>query len=217
MHSDCVQIFGKYQINMKADNIDALSASAHKFYGPKGVGLLIISNALIEGYALTAEISGSQQHSLRGGTENIPGIASMLVALQYAFVKRRDKNIKLFALRNKLLESLAKIYEFDPYDKYLHGDVTEEEPCIKLVSLGPPSDKTNFILPNTILLHRKKESNTLYTINALNTLIKTLNKGVLDTKYIVNWHEYRNSILLTNGPDLRKLDTSIYKIIDFNK
>jgi hypothetical protein len=48
-------------------------------------------------------------------------------------------------------------------------------------------------------------------------LIKTLNKGVLDTKYIVNWHDYKNSILLTNGPDLRKLDTSIYKIIDFNK
>ena len=152
MHSDCVQIFGKYQINMKADNIDALSASAHKFYGPKGVGLLIISNALIEGYAITAEISGSQQHSLRGGTENVPGIAAMLAALQHTFVKRHDKNVKLFALRNRLLESLAKIYEFDPYDKYLHGDVTEEEPCIKLVSLGPPSDKTNFILPNTILL-----------------------------------------------------------------
>ena len=59
--------------------------------------------------------------------------------------------------------------------------------------------------------------NTLYTINALNTLIKSLNGGVLDTKYIVNWHEYRNSILLTNGSDLRKLDTSIHKIIDFNK
>ena len=71
-------------------------------------------------------------------------------------------------------------------------------------------------LPNTILLHRKKESNTLYTINALNTLIKSLNNGVLDTKYIVNWHDYKNSILLTNGPDLRKLDTAIYKIIDLS-
>jgi hypothetical protein len=78
-------------------------------------------------------------------------------------------------------------------------------------------NSTDAPLPNTILLHRKKESNTLYTINALNTLIKSLNGGILDTKYIVNWHEYRNSILLTNGPDLRKLDTSIHKIIDFNK
>ena len=91
MHSDCVQIFGKYQINMNTDNIDALSASAHKFYGPKGVGLLIVSNELISGYALTAEISGSQQHSLRGGTENIPGIASMLVALQYALSSDEKK------------------------------------------------------------------------------------------------------------------------------
>jgi hypothetical protein len=72
-------------------------------------------------------------------------------------------------------------------------------------------------MANTILLHRKKESNTLYTINALNTLIKSLNNGYLDKSYMVNWQEYKNSILLTDGPNLRKLDTSIHKIIDFNK
>lgn len=72
-------------------------------------------------------------------------------------------------------------------------------------------------MANTILLHRKKESNTLYTINALNTLIKSLNGGVLDTRFIVNWQDYKNSILLTNGPDLRKLDTAIHRIVDFNR
>lgn len=72
-------------------------------------------------------------------------------------------------------------------------------------------------IANTILLHRKKESNTLYTINALNILIKSLNDGRLDKSYIVQWQDYKNSILLTDGPNLRKLDTSIYKIIDFNK
>ena len=72
-------------------------------------------------------------------------------------------------------------------------------------------------MANTILLHRKKESNTLYTINALNTLIMSLNEGRLDKNYMVNWQDYKNSILLTNGPDLRKLDTAIHKIIDFNK
>ena len=72
-------------------------------------------------------------------------------------------------------------------------------------------------MPNTILLHRKKESNTLYTINALNTLIMSLNEGRLDKNYMVNWQDYKNSILLTNGPDLRKLDTAINKIIDYNK
>jgi len=72
-------------------------------------------------------------------------------------------------------------------------------------------------MANTILLHRKKESNTLYTINALNTLIKSLNGGVLDTRFIVNWQDYKTSILLTNGPDLRKLDTAIHKIVDFSR
>jgi len=69
-------------------------------------------------------------------------------------------------------------------------------------------------ISNTILLHRKKESNTLYTINALNTLIKINNNGYLNKNYIVDWKEHKNSILLTNGPDLRKLNTVIYKIID---
>ena len=96
----------------------------------------------------------------------------------------------------------------------LESPQSDELICTYNIDMGNSTDAP---LPNTILLHRKKESNTLYTINALNTLIKSLNGGVLDTKYIVNWHEYRNSILLTNGSDLRKLDTSIHKIIDFNK
>ena len=69
------------------------------------------------------------------------------------------------------------------------------------------------ILPNTILLHRKKDSNTLYTINALNTLIKQLNGGVLDTSFPINWQDYKNSVLLTQGDDLKKLNTTIHKIV----
>lgn len=75
----------------------------------------------------------------------------------------------------------------------------------------------NSPMANTILLHRKKESNTLYTINALNTLIKSLNNGKLDKNFVVEWAQYKNCILLTDGPGLRKLDTSIYKIIDLSK
>jgi hypothetical protein len=70
------------------------------------------------------------------------------------------------------------------------------------------------VLPNTILVHRKKESNSLYTINALNTLIRKLNNGYQDPNYRVNWTDYKNSILLTNGSDLRILETTIYKIIN---
>jgi len=71
-------------------------------------------------------------------------------------------------------------------------------------------------LNNTILVHRKKESNTLYTINALNTLIKDLNGGVLDTSYRIKWPDYRNCVLLTKGPELKRVNTKLYKIIEVN-
>ena len=70
------------------------------------------------------------------------------------------------------------------------------------------------VLPNTILLHRKKETNTLYTINSLNLLIKSLNEGILDTSFRVEWQNYRNTVLLTQGDDSRKLSTKIYKIVN---
>ena len=69
------------------------------------------------------------------------------------------------------------------------------------------------VLPNTILLHRKKESNSLYTINALNLLIKSLNHGILDTNYKINWVDYKNSIMLVQNNDLNIIKTKIYKII----
>lgn len=75
------------------------------------------------------------------------------------------------------------------------------------------NNMSNGLLGNTILLHRKKESNTLYTINALNDLIKSLNDGVLDTSFTVNWKDYQNCILLTHAGELKKLNTKIYKII----
>jgi hypothetical protein len=67
---------------------------------------------------------------------------------------------------------------------------------------------------NTILVHRKKETNTLYTINALNDLIKKLNGGVVDTNFRVNWQHYQNCILLTQGGDLKQLNTKVYKIVE---
>ena len=67
---------------------------------------------------------------------------------------------------------------------------------------------------NTILVHRKKDTNTLYTINALNTLIKALNGGILDPKFRVDWQHYRNCILLTQGNELRQLNTKVHKIIE---
>ena len=67
---------------------------------------------------------------------------------------------------------------------------------------------------NTISLHRKKITNTLYTINALNELIKTINNGILDIKYQVPWDIYRNMILILSKEGLSKIPTRILKIID---
>jgi hypothetical protein len=95
----------------------------------------------------------------------------------------------------------------------LESPQSEELMCTYNIDAGNMQEAP---MANTILLHRKKESNTLYTINALNTLIKTLNNGVLDKAYIVDWNQYKNCILLTDGPNLRRLDTAIHRIIDLS-
>ena len=68
----------------------------------------------------------------------------------------------------------------------------------------------------TISLHRKKYSNTLYTINALNECIKNLNNGVMDEKFMVPWENFKNMLLITNSDGLNKINTRIYKIIEIN-
>lgn len=150
LHTDAVQVFGKFKIDLKKFSIDAISASAHKFYGPKGTGILIINNHLIEGYGITAEINGSQQFHLRGGTENIAGIASTLVALKSTFINRKTKNAKLYALREYFLKALSEHYKFGKFLDYINN--SDQSTPLELVSLGPPPTEKNFILPNTILL-----------------------------------------------------------------
>lgn len=70
------------------------------------------------------------------------------------------------------------------------------------------------LLPSTILVHRKKDSKTLYTINALNQLIRELNNGKLDENFQVDWNTYRNCILLTKGAELKKIPTQLFRIIE---
>ena len=67
---------------------------------------------------------------------------------------------------------------------------------------------------NTILVHRKKQTNTLYTINALNELIKSLNNGVLNKKFPIEWDNYRNCILLVQAEGFNKIDTKVKEIIN---
>lgn len=92
----------------------------------------------------------------------------------------------------------------------LYSKSQDEYICTYNVEFGNVS---NF-LENTILVHRKKESNTLYTINSLNRLIESLNGGVLDTNYKVNWNDYQNCILLTKGAELKRVNTKLFRIVE---
>ena len=75
------------------------------------------------------------------------------------------------------------------------------------------NSNTSGIIDNTILVHRKKQTNTLYTINALNELIKSLNNGVLDKRFPIEWNDYKNCILLIQTEGFNKIDTKIREII----
>ena len=112
---------------------------------------------------------------------------------------------------DSLVETIKGKYDV-MYNKIfvLHAKSNDEYVCTYNVDFG---NVANF-LDNTILVHRKKESNTLYTINALNTLIKELNGGKPDPSYRVDWNDYRNCILLTRGDELKRINTRLHKIIE---
>ena len=129
----------------------------------------------------------------------------------------RDVNNKLFCTftsledLDELVNGITSSYSI-MYNKMfvLYVKSTDEYVVTYNVEQGNVSD----IPENTILVHRKKDTNTLYTINALNELIKKLNGGVVDPKYMVSWQHYRNCILLTNHNELKQLNTKIYKIVE---
>lgn len=105
-HTDAVQAVGHLHIDAQKQNIDMLSLSAHKFHGPKGIGALYCRRGiplvnLIEG--------GAQERGKRAGTENIPAIMGMAAALKDACSKIDENNLKLTALRDKLIDGLSII------------------------------------------------------------------------------------------------------------
>ena len=119
-HTDAVQAVGHLPIDVKAQNIDMLSASAHKFHGPKGTGFLFVRKGLplynlIEG--------GAQERGKRAGTENVPAIAGMAAALDEAVANMEQNTARLIPLRNKLIGGLRQI----PHSA-LNGDAVKRLP-----------------------------------------------------------------------------------------
>ena len=134
--------------------------------------------------------------------------------LQLTQEQLKNKLFCTFSPKSKLEEVLDTIKSeyVIMYDKIFVLESEESDEFLCTYNIEVQSTNTR-VLPNTILLHRKKETNTLYTINSLNLLIKSLNEGILDTSFRVEWQNYRNTVLLTQGDDLRKLSTKIHKIV----
>lgn len=128
-----------------------------------------------------------------------------------------DLNNKLFCTFTSLdnldvlVEDLSSRYSI-MYNKMFVLHVKSNNEYV--ITYNVDQGNVNDIPENTILVHRKKDSNTLYTINALNELIKRLNGGVVDTRYKIDWQHYKNCILLTQHNELKQLNTKIFKIIE---
>jgi hypothetical protein len=130
-------------------------------------------------------------------------IADMSNKLFCTFSSEENLDILIGTIQTKYKIIYNKIF-------VLHAKSQNEYVITYNVEFGNVS---NF-LENTILVHRKKESNSLYTINSLNRLIESLNGGVLDTSYKINWMDYQNCILLTKGNELKRVNTKLFRIIE---
>jgi len=118
-----------------------------------------------------------------------------------------------FTDRRNLSKTAKEITDsFDiVYDKIF---ILETDDYQQLVcSYNIESNNTIDFLPGSILVHRKKDTNTLYTINALNNLIRAINNGILDISFRIDWEKYKDCLLVTDGESYRKVPTSIFDIV----
>jgi len=111
----------------------------------------------------------------------------------------------------KTVDTIVDAYDIIFNKIFVLEDVNSSFDLMCTYNIDKSVDNTQ--LEQTISLHRKKNTNTLYTINALNRTIEVCNNGVLDTTFQVDWENYRDCILLTNDEGLRRIDTAIHDII----
>ena len=135
-----------------------------------------------------------------------------------------ENPINTLDLNNKLICTFTTLDELDNlvedlqskytimYNKMFVLHVKSNDEYV--VTYNVDQGNISSIPDNTILVHRKKDSNTLYTINALNELIKRLNGGVVDPRFRIDWKHYKNTILLTQQNELKELKTKIHTIIE---
>ena len=125
------------------------------------------------------------------------------------FTTKNDIESTVASISSSYTIMFNKIYVLQNEDKI------NELICTYNVDIGSGVDYN--AVSGTISLHRKKHSNTLYTINALNECVKNLNNGVMDNDFVVPWENFSNMLLVTNSNGLNKINTRIYKIINIEK
>ena len=116
-----------------------------------------------------------------------------------------------------VLKQIELVYEivFDKIYVLQNEDNVEELMCTYNVDATSAIDYNK--VPGTISLHRKKFTNTLYTINGLNEVVVKLNDGLMDSKFVVPWEDFRNTLLITNADGLKQIPTRIFKIVNIKE
>ena len=132
----------------------------------------------------------------------------MKTQLLATFTTKSDLDETIIQIKDAYIIAFSKIYILQ------NEDNINELICTYNVDLEGNVDYN--AVSGTISLHRKKHSNTLYTINALNEVVANLNNGVIDSKFIVPWENFKNMLMVTNSTGLNKIKTRIYKIINLN-
>ena len=129
----------------------------------------------------------------------------MKTHLLATFTTKKDLENTVKRITDAYTIAFKKVYVLQ------NEDNVDELICTYNVDLSKGADYND--VKGTISLHRKKHSNTLYTINALNEVIANLNNGLIDSKFIVPWENFKNTLMVTNSDGLNKISTRIYKII----
>ena len=132
----------------------------------------------------------------------------MKTQLLASFTTKEDLDKTIKKIQNAYTIAFSKIYVLQ------NENNVNELICTYNVDLSAGADYND--VKGTISLHRKKHSNTLYTINALNEVIAEMNNGLVDSKFVVPWENFKNTLMVTNSDGLNKISTRIYKIIKIN-
>ena len=127
----------------------------------------------------------------------------MRTQLLCTFAHRKDLDL--------IIDYISKSYTISEKRMFVFSNAEKSSELYVTYNVEPDDYKKT---PNTIMIHRKKETNTLYTVNALNAIIRKSNNGVLDKKFVINWQIYDNSLMLTDGDDIKHIHLDLHKRID---